>query len=149
VRRLLFLVAAVLAATVLLAACGDDDDMPMGDQMGDHDRSSGMGGPMDGMGHDEASPVADGARQVEVRATSFAFEPDTIEVEAGEDIAIALTSDDIEHDFTIDELDAHVAAGEGETNVGGFTAAEPGTYTFYCSVDGHRESGMEGTLTVT
>ncbi len=144
-RRTLFIVAAVIAATALLAACGGDDD-PAGSMGGmDHGSDSDSGG----MDHEESSPVADGARTIEVSASSFEFDPGEIEVEAGEDIAIALTSDDTLHDFTIDELDAHVSSDEGETNEGGFTADEPGTYTFYCSVEGHRDQGMEGTLTVT
>lgn len=143
-RRTPLLVGAVLVATLFLVACGDDTDHggPMGD---------GMSGAMDpgAMGHDgDASPVAPGARRIEVTASSFAFDPDGLTVEAGEDIAIVLSSEDALHDFTVDELDAHVAAGAGDTGEGGLRADEPGTYTFYCSVPGHRDEGMEGTLVV-
>jgi plastocyanin len=141
-RRTTLSIAALAAGSFLLAACGDDDetnaDMPAMDD-------DGHGGD----GHNDSdSPVADGAREIEVSATDFAFDPDEITAEAGEDLAIVLTSEDILHDFTIDELDAHVAADRGETAEGGVTAAEAGTYTYYCSVPGHREAGMEGTLTV-
>ncbi|MEX2238800.1 MAG: cupredoxin domain-containing protein [Dehalococcoidia bacterium] len=46
------------------------------------------------------------------------------------------------------EYDLHVAAEAGESAVLSFTPTEAGSYTFYCTVDGHREAGMEGTLTV-
>ncbi len=141
-RRFSFAIAALATGSLLLAACGDDDgsatDMPAMDDEG-HGSD----------GHDDGdSPVAEGAREVAVIATDFAFDPDEITAEAGEDLAIVLTSEDILHDFTIDELDAHVVADRGETAEGGVTADEPGTYTFYCSVPGHREAGMEGNLTV-
>ncbi|MBV9213538.1 MAG: cupredoxin domain-containing protein [Actinobacteria bacterium] len=38
-------------------------------------------------------------------------------------------------------------AGQGGSSM--ITVAlKPGTYTFYCPVDGHRQAGMKGTLTV-
>ena len=141
-RSTTLFLALVATSSLALAACGDDDttdaDMPMSDS------------DMDGgdMGHDESSPVADGARRIEISARSFEFDPDEITVTAGEDVAIVLTSEDLLHDFTIDELDAHVAADADETREGGLRADEPGRYTYYCTVTGHRDAGMEGVLIV-
>jgi plastocyanin len=145
------LTALVLPALLVLGACGDDDTTTTTDDTGTGSTMP-MGGDMDHGGgdadHREASPVADGARRIEVEATSFEFDPDGLTATVGEDIAIVLSSEDLLHDLTIDELDAHVAADRGETEEGGFTADQPGEYTFYCSVEGHRDAGMEGTLTV-
>jgi plastocyanin len=57
----------------------------------------------------------------------------------------------IEHDVAIEaaggeELAASEVITEGETSVS--TELAPGTYTFFCTVPGHREAGMEGALTV-
>jgi plastocyanin len=51
------------------------------------------------------------------------------------------------HDIVID------GKGEGKQVSGGGTSEfkatfTPGTYTYYCSVPGHRQAGMQGTLTV-
>jgi len=145
-RSLLAVLLSVLALGFLLAACGDDDSMGADHSTGsmsDEDMDDGM---MDG--HDESTPVAEGARRIEVAATSFEFDPDEITVTAGEDVAIVLSSDDLLHDFTIDGIDVHVAADGGETAEGGLRADEPGEYTYYCTVAGHRAGGMEGTLVV-
>lgn len=149
-RRVLLITLSLFLAVGLLAACGSDDDSDdtgMGSMDDTAEDTDGMDG-MDG-DHGESSDVAEGAREIEVSASSFAFDPAEIEVQAGEDVAIVLTSTDILHDLTIDELDSHVAADAGETATGGLRADEPGRYTFYCTVAGHREAGMEGTLVVT
>lgn len=57
----------------------------------------------------------------------------------------------LEHDVVIEdesgkELARSEIVTEGKTSAEAELAA--GTYTFFCSVPGHREAGMEGTLTV-
>ncbi len=43
----------------------------------------------------------------------------------------------------------HLAVEPGETATITFIPHEVGEYEFYCSVPGHKEAGMSGTLTVT
>jgi plastocyanin len=159
VRRMLSLFLSFVALAGLLSACGSDDDTTSSDLGSTPDTTAsddgGGHGEMDDdeMDDDEGdhganTPVAAGARPVTLSGTSYAFDPTEITVEAGEDVAIVLTAGDIEHDFTVDALDTHVSAEAGETGEGGLSADEPGTYIYYCSVEGHREAGMEGTLTI-
>ena len=105
--------------------------------------------------------------------TSFAFTPAVLEVNSGEVLEIAIqNTEPVLHDFTIDEIDAdvhisylggtgqhahaeaeldadlHFALTEPGTGVVHIKIHEPGEYVIYCSVPGHREGGMEGTLIV-
>ena len=53
------------------------------------------------------------------------------------------------HDVTIEGNGASGATDQITDSTTSTTVdLEPGTYTFFCSVDGHRAAGMEGTLTV-
>jgi plastocyanin len=101
-----------------------------------------------GHGHDNSAVDPD-ARVIAVRGDNFAFEPAEMTVRQGEPIAVALTSVDVAHDLNIDAFDGHVYAEAGQTAEGGFTADRTGTFEYYCSISGHREAGMVGTLTVT
>jgi uncharacterized cupredoxin-like copper-binding protein len=140
--------AALIAGTLLLAACADD---------GEADPST------------ELSVVGTDALE---------FEPDAFTVPAGQEITLELTSEAVDHDFVIEdaaevghvgdeghgdhgedehgedhaegEHDLHVAhADPGETVTATFQIDEPGSYEVYCGVPGHREAGMVATLEVT
>ena len=123
--------ALLIAGALLLGACGGG-----GDDGGDGGGDGETGG--DG-----------GATTLSVTVTEFAFDPATLSVTADEEAAVELVNGGtIEHDFTIDEASITVLAPATETATGTFTLSA-GSYTFYCSVPGHREAGMEGTLTVS
>ena len=84
-------------------------------------------------------------------AGDLIFEPDALEAEAGEVVIDYTNPSEVPHNVAIED-DSETLA-QGETVTGGDNAAataelEPGEYVFYCSIPGHRESGMEGILTV-
>jgi plastocyanin len=89
------------------------------------------------------------ATEINVEGREFFFAPSELSASAGE-IKVTLTNAGIiEHDFHIDAIPtAHVLSDPGEANEVTFTA-EAGVYEFYCTIPGHREAGMVGTLTVT
>ncbi len=96
---------------------------------------------------------ASSAQAVQVRATDMLkFEPATITVKRGAPVRLTLTSTGaLEHDWVVDNLDgkrARVHAAPGASATVEFTAMAAGTYEFYCSIPGHREAGMKGTLVV-
>ena len=80
---------------------------------------------------------------------NFQFSTNALTAKAGEPITLYLRNDDVlDHAFDLDELNLHLPMASNEIVPITFTATEPGTYTFYCGLAGHREAGMVGTLIV-
>jgi plastocyanin len=137
-RRLATALAVCAIAPFGLVACGGDDE---------ESSDSGSTGTATG-----ANPTADTLDVAAVADGSFAFEQDSLETDADR---IAVNFDNpapIAHDFCLedeggDELGCTNLIADGDTDVAEYEL-EPGEYTYFCSVAGHREGGMEGTLTV-
>jgi uncharacterized cupredoxin-like copper-binding protein len=93
--------------------------------------------------------AASGTQTVRVKAAdTLKFEPSMITVKSGTPVRLTLEDTGaLEHDWVVDGL-VQVHAKPNSTASGEFTPTVPGTYEFYCSVPGHREAGMKGTLNV-
>lgn len=52
----------------------------------------------------------------------------------------------IEHDLVLEEGEREVARAVAGSSARGTVTLEAGTFIFYCSILGHHEAGMEGTL---
>lgn len=98
--------------------------------------------------HVATAPI-DGAEAVEVVATEFAFEPRELTVPPGQPLNVHLRNDGrSQHDLASGELQLHVHAAPGRTEVSGITPSEPGRYELVCTIPGHLRRGMKMTLVV-
>ena len=95
-----------------------------------------------------ASPAAGSA--IEVRAVDIGWDPTTLEIPADQEVTIRVINEGVlQHDFIIEDTDfgTDVLNGGDETELKVTLSA--GEYTYFCSVPGHRDAGMEGKLTVS
>jgi plastocyanin len=136
-KKLLALPSLVLLI-VTVAACGDDGT--------------------------DTTPPANGQVSESVAVDDFSFEPATITVPTGAGVTLTLDNvGEFDHTWTLlgdgPSVDAAagldpgrilaeavVAVGASETLT--FTAPAAGLYQVICTVEGHLELGMEGTLIV-
>jgi len=75
----------------------------------------------------------------------------TLTAEPGDVVAITLINGDgVMHDFAIEELgvQSEQLTSEGAETTVVFTVDEAGEYEYFCSLPGHRQAGMSGTLLV-
>jgi plastocyanin len=118
--------------------------------------ASGCGGGSSGGGSSSSSstPAGSGGGQVvsiPIADSGFMFSITTATAKAGTVTLSAVNPQSTPHDISIkgngvDEKGNQVSSGGTSTVTATLT---PGTYEYYCSVPGHEQAGMKGTLTVS
>lgn len=146
IRRLLGTIAAATALVTMLGACGDTDDDAADESPAETSEESTDDAATDDGGDDAAA----GETSLEFTAMDIEFGKTEASAAAGELQVTLVNEGQIEHSWLVeeheDDLRLHVEAN-GDTDEGTISL-EPGEYTYYCDVTGHRQAGMEGTLTV-
>ena len=130
-RVKLFLVCVGMALTALaVAGCGGDDN--------ETTAASGA--------------QSAGGQTVNISETEYKLDPSDPTVQAGTVSFKATNDGSIDHSLEVEgpkgeqELKQDLAPGESGTLT--VDLSQPGKYEFYCPIDGHRERGMEGEITV-
>ena len=83
--------------------------------------------------------------------SDLAFDQKDLSAKAGSVTIDFDNQQPLQHDVKVEDSSGQELGGTDLVSSGTATATvdlQPGTYTFFCSVPGHREAGMEGTLTV-
>lgn len=142
---------ALLLAAFALVACGGGDDTTSDTTAETPTTQEENGG---GEGEKEAEGGTAGAATVDFEADpsgALAYTTDSASAKAGKVTVNFTNSSPVPHDVAIEDSGGETIAQTEVLAEGSDSATaelEPGEYTFYCSVPGHRQGGMEGTLTV-
>lgn len=147
-RRFLTPIATTLTAAGFLGA------IVVGATSGPGFMHGMMGGGMGSMmgsgdtGRTGTAPVA-GAREVRVTSREFSFTPAAVRLQVGETVNVLFENrGHMFHTFTVGGLGLDLRANGGDEIAGSLRAERVGTYPFVCTVSGHADAGMRGTVTV-
>lgn len=88
--------------------------------------------------------------EITISATDYAFTPAKLSIKTGDKVKLVFQNNGkFPHNLVIDELKVTTKTiNAGQTDTIEFTADKAGSYNMYCSVDSHRQKGMEGTVSV-
>jgi plastocyanin len=162
-KKLIALFALLLAALALVACGGggsstEETGAVAGAAQEAEEKAEEAGEEVEGKAEEvekeaEGGSAGSGAT-VEVEADpsgNLAFTSNSITAKAGKDTINFTNSSPVPHDVVIEDENGKELGGTEITSEGSDSTEielKPGTYTYFCSVPGHRQAGMEGTLTV-
>jgi len=146
-KKLLTLVAPIVVVAALFAGCGSSSD----------DSSSDTSSSSTSTATDNSSttaPAGQSSKPIALAADpggALAYTQTSLTGKSG-NVTIDFTNDSpIGHDVAIDDASGKQLA-ESDVITGGSTSvnftAKPGKYTYFCTLPGHEEAGMKGTLTI-
>ncbi|HEX3562852.1 MAG TPA: plastocyanin/azurin family copper-binding protein [Solirubrobacterales bacterium] len=98
--------------------------------------------------------AAGGASTVDISTpggSTLAYDQKTVSAKAGSVTINFDNKEALQHDVAVADSSGKVLGQTDLVSSGTANATvdlQPGTYTFYCTVPGHRQAGMQGTLTV-
>ncbi len=141
-------IVLLLLASLVLVACGGSSSGSSESTAAAKQRRAAAGG----SGGEESEGGGGRRRGRSNRPRAASRSPaDRASAEAGAVTVEFTNPQGVPHDVAIEDSGGEVvgqteivAEGESSTTV----ELEPGTYKFFCTIPGHREAGMEGTLTV-
>ena len=139
------MLAVAALAVVGLAACGSSSN---------DNSTSAASTPASTTPTPGGGAAAKGASTVDISTPSgsdLAFDQKTATAKAGNVTIDFDNKQPLQHDVAVADSSGKVLGQTDLVSSGTANATvdlQPGTYTFYCTVPGHKEAGMEGTLTV-